>query len=101
MKTWVMEIFLPRRTRRITKFLLFSRQKNYTIKNRRSVPAAVFSNSFRFLSKNFLPLFHRADHCDLSLFQLDLALFDYLLDFHEHIPLSFVDFKHDYAAFVC
>ena len=71
------------------------------IKAAGQVPATVFSNSFRFLSKNFLPLIHRADHCDLSLFQLDLVLFDYLLDVHEHIPFSFVDFKHDYAAFVC
>ena len=49
---------------------------------------------------NFLPMIHRTDRCDLSLFQLGLRLLEHLLDFHEPIPVSFVDFKHDYALFV-
>ena len=52
------------------------------------------------LHKNFLPLIHRTDRCDLSLFQLGLRLLDYLLDFQKPIPVSFVDFKHDYTPFV-
>jgi len=52
------------------------------------------------LQKNFLPLIHRTDRCDLSLFQLGLRLLEHLLDFHEPIPVSFVDFKHDYPLFV-
>jgi hypothetical protein len=52
------------------------------------------------IQKNFLPLIHRTDRCDLSLFQLGLRLLDYLLDFQKPIPVSFVDFKHDYAPFV-
>jgi len=49
---------------------------------------------------NFLPMIHRTDRCDLSLFQLGLRLLEHLLDFHEPIPVSFVDFKHDDALFV-
>jgi hypothetical protein len=52
------------------------------------------------MQKNFLPLIHRTDRCDLSLFQLGLRLLDHFLDFHIPIPVSFVDFKHDYATFV-
>jgi len=50
--------------------------------------------------KNFLSQIHRTDRCDLSLFQLGLRLLDYLLDFQKPIPVSFVDFKHDYPQFV-
>ncbi len=52
------------------------------------------------IQKNFLPMIHRTDRCDLSLFQLGLRLLDHLLDFHKPIPVSFVDFKHHYASFV-
>lgn len=52
------------------------------------------------IQKNFLPVIHRSDRCDLSLFQLGLRLLEYLLDFNKPIPVSFVDFKHDYASFV-
>ena len=43
------------------------------------------------IQKNYLPFIHRTDRCDLSLFQLGLRLLEYLLDFNQHIPVSFVD----------
>ncbi len=52
------------------------------------------------IQKNFLPQIHRTDRCDLSLFQLGLRLLEHLLEFHEPIPVSFANFKHDYACFV-
>jgi hypothetical protein len=52
------------------------------------------------IQKNYLPIIHRSDRCDLSLFQLGLRLIEHLLEFHEPIPDSFVDFKHDYAFLV-
>jgi hypothetical protein len=45
--------------------------------------------------KNFLPLIHRTDRCDLSLFQLGLRLLEYLLDFDQPIPVSFLDLPLD------
>jgi hypothetical protein len=45
--------------------------------------------------KNFLPLIHRTDRCDLSLFQLGLCLLEYLLDFDQPIPVSFLDLPLD------
>jgi hypothetical protein len=52
------------------------------------------------IQKNYLPLIHRTDRCDLSLFQLGLRLLDYLLDFHEPIPVSFVDLHLNDSHFV-
>jgi hypothetical protein len=52
------------------------------------------------IQKNYLPSIHRSDRCDLSLFQPGLRLLEHLLDFHEPIPVSFVDCKHDYTFFV-
>lgn len=43
------------------------------------------------VQKNYLPFIHRTDRCDLSLFQLGLRLLEYLLDFDQPIPVSFVD----------
>jgi len=37
----------------------------------------------------YLPLIHRTDRCDLSLFQLGLRLLDHLLDHDEPIPVAF------------
>ena len=50
--------------------------------------------------KNYLPLIHRTDRCDLSLFQLGLRLLDYLLDFDQPIPVSFVDLPLDNSHLV-
>lgn len=52
------------------------------------------------IENNYLPLIHRSDRCDLSLFQLGLRLLDYLLDFHKPIPVSFVDLSLDVSHFV-
>ena len=52
------------------------------------------------VQKNYLPLIHRTDRCDLSLFQLGLRLLEHLLDYHEPIPVSFVDFSFDNSHFV-
>jgi hypothetical protein len=52
------------------------------------------------IEKNYLPLIHRTDRCDLSLFQLGLRLLEYLLDFHEPIPVSFVDLPLNISHFV-
>jgi len=50
--------------------------------------------------KHFLPLIHRTDRCDLSLFQLGLRLLEYLLDFDQPIPVSFVAFPLDVSHLV-
>ena len=52
------------------------------------------------LHNNFLAIIHRTDRCDLSLFQLGLRLLEHLLDCHEPIPVSFVDFSLDFSHFV-
>jgi hypothetical protein len=52
------------------------------------------------IQKNYLPLIHRVDRCDLSLFQLGLRLLEYLLDFDQPIPVSFVDLPLDISHFV-
>lgn len=52
------------------------------------------------VQENYLPLIHRTDRCDLSLFQLGLRLLEYLLDCHESIPVSFVDFSLNDSHFV-
>ena len=52
------------------------------------------------LQKNYLPFIHRTDRCDLSLFQLGLRLLEHLLDFHQPIPVSFVDFSFENSHFV-
>jgi len=54
----------------------------------------------RAVQKNYLPFIHRTDRCDLSLFQLGLRLLEHLLDVHELIPVSFVDFPPDPSHFV-
>ena len=36
-----------------------------------------------------MPLIHRADRCDLSLFQLGLRLLQHFLNLDEDIPVSF------------
>ena len=50
--------------------------------------------------KNYLPFIHRTDRCDLSLFQLGLRLLEYLLDFDQPIPVSFVDLPLDNSHLV-
>jgi hypothetical protein len=52
------------------------------------------------VQKNYLPFIHRTDRCDLSLFQLGLRLLEHLLDRHEPIPVSFVDFSFDNSHLV-
>lgn len=52
------------------------------------------------VQKNYLPLIHRTDRCDLSLFQLGLRLLDHLLDCDQVIPVSFVDLSLDDSHFV-
>lgn len=54
----------------------------------------------RAVQKNYLPFIHRTDRCDLSLFQLGLRLLEHLLDYHEPIPVSFVDLPLDDSHFV-
>ncbi|MDQ7030709.1 MAG: hypothetical protein Q9O62_13480 [Ardenticatenia bacterium] len=38
---------------------------------------------------NWVPVIHRTDRCDLSLFQLGLNLLDYFLNEHSPIPVAF------------
>lgn len=52
------------------------------------------------MQSRYLPLIHRTDRCDLSLFQLGLRLLDYLLDFDLPIPVSFVELSLDNSHFV-
>jgi hypothetical protein len=52
------------------------------------------------IQKNYLPLIHRVDRCDLSLFQLGLRLLEHLLDFDQPIPVSFVDLPLDISHLV-
>jgi len=44
---------------------------------------------YRAQEDGYLPIIHRTDRCDLSLFQLGLRLLDYLLDHDEPIPVAF------------
>jgi len=44
---------------------------------------------YRAKEDGYLPIIHRTDRCDLSLFQLRLRLLDYLLDHDEPIPVAF------------
>ncbi len=39
--------------------------------------------------EGWMPLIHRADRCDLSLFQLGLRLLQHFLNLDEDIPVSF------------
>jgi hypothetical protein len=48
----------------------------------------------------YLPMIHRTDRCDLSLFQLGLRLLEYLLDFDLPIPVSFLELSLDNSHFV-
>lgn len=43
------------------------------------------------MQSHYLPLIHRTDRCDLSLFQLGLRLLEHLLDFDLPIPIAFLD----------
>lgn len=52
------------------------------------------------MQSNYLPLIHRSDRCDLSLFQLGLRLLEHLLDFDLPIPASFLELSLDNSNFV-
>jgi len=52
------------------------------------------------IQKHYLPFIHRTDRCDLSLFQLGLRLLEYLLDFDQPIPVSFLDLTLDNSHLV-
>lgn len=52
------------------------------------------------MQSHYLPLIHRTDRCDLSLFQLGLRLLEHLLDFDLPIPIAFLEFSLDNSHFV-
>lgn len=52
------------------------------------------------MQSHYLPLIHRTDRCDLSLFQLGLRLLEHLLDFDLPIPISFLELSLDNSHFV-